>query len=103
MSVEDSTARLIQAIHQSLDQLTILWDQVHMETVSREARIECAYEHFHNLLRDIVSFCKSLIRFNNFDNIWKCLLFIKITFTLLPFEKYGCRTQQIIYDLPKVL
>ncbi|KAI1719145.1 microtubule associated protein (MAP65/ASE1 family) domain-containing protein [Ditylenchus destructor] len=62
MSVEDSTARLIQAIHQSLDQLTILWDQVHMETVSREARIECAYEHFHNLLRDIVSSEEEMIQ-----------------------------------------
>uniref|UniRef100_A0A915EK52 Protein regulator of cytokinesis 1 n=1 Tax=Ditylenchus dipsaci TaxID=166011 RepID=A0A915EK52_9BILA len=55
MSVEDSTSDLILSIRNTLERLTQLWDQVHMERSSREARVEYAYEHFHTLLRDIVS------------------------------------------------
>uniref|UniRef100_A0A915EKB2 Protein regulator of cytokinesis 1 n=2 Tax=Ditylenchus dipsaci TaxID=166011 RepID=A0A915EKB2_9BILA len=54
MSVEDSTSDLILSIRNTLERLTQLWDQVHMERSSREARVEYAYEHFHTLLRDII-------------------------------------------------
>lgn len=63
MSVEDSMAKLIYRIRDTMNSLTRLWDEVSMEQKAREARVECAYLHFYTLLDDIVIFLFCLYYF----------------------------------------
>lgn len=70
MSVEDSTAKLVFTIRNTIDKLTDLWDKVHMEKDSREKRIDFALDHVYDLLNQIVIYyilCKneSLKKFLN--------------------------------------
>lgn len=55
MTVEDSTANLVQGIYGMPKRLSQLWDQIHMDTELRERRVQQAYEIVHNLLDEIVS------------------------------------------------
>lgn len=55
MTVEDSTAKLVYTVRDTIDKLTDLYDKVHMDQASREKRIDFNLGHIYDLLTQIVS------------------------------------------------
>jgi len=62
MSVYDANADLIVHVHQTIERLTELWDQVSMDDVTREKRTEAAYTLFYGAMSEIVSNEEEMIK-----------------------------------------
>ncbi|VDK38437.1 unnamed protein product, partial [Anisakis simplex] len=45
ISVDLSTAEAVGVIHNTMDQLNSLWDEIHMDESQRMSRVECFYGH----------------------------------------------------------
>lgn len=54
MSVDDANADLLGHIHQTIERLAILWDEVSMDQATREKRTESAYTLFYSTMNEIV-------------------------------------------------
>lgn len=50
-----STAEVVGAIRDTMDQLNMMWDEIEMQEAERVTRVRRFYENIQELIKDIVS------------------------------------------------